>query len=295
MNAIKLIYGYCTAKCPWIFKFMPDGAYLKMVYKIKVGKKLDLKHPKEYNEKLQWLKLHDRKAQYTLMVDKYKVRDYIKEKIGEQYLVPFLGVWEKPEDIDFSQLPLQFVLKCNHDSQGVIICKNKNELDIPSVIKKLQWAISRNFYNLTKEYPYRDVERRIIAERYMDDGSGELKDYKVLCFEGKPRIIEVHSGRFKGEHVQDLYDLEWNKLPIHQSACGLPNAEVPFEKPAVLEEMIRNSEILSQGIHHVRVDWYIVGGKLYFGEITFYDASGFDDFEPDEWNRILGDWIQINE
>lgn len=295
MNTAKMVYGFCCGKLPWIFKTMPDDLYLKMVYKIKTGKTLNLKNPKEYNEKLQWLKLHNNKPEYTILVDKYKVREIIKAKIGEKYLIPLLGVWNKPSEIDFNRLPSQFVLKCNHDSQGIIICKDKSKLDIPAAVAKLDKAIKRNFSSLTKEYVYQDVERKIIAEKYMDDGTGELKDYKVLCFEGEPRIIEVHSGRFGKDHVQDLYDTEWNKLPISQISAGLPNAPTPFEKPVVLDEMLNLSKILSHDFVHIRVDWYVVNGKLYFGELTFFDGSGFDDFEPDEWNKTLGDWIDLSK
>ncbi len=295
MKLSKLIYGYCSAKLPWVFRFMSDEHYLKMVYKIKTGKVLNLKNPREFNEKLQWLKLHDRKPEYTNLVDKYKVREIIRNKIGDKYLIPLIAVWDSPSEIDFDLLPSQFVLKCNHDSQGVVICKDKSKLDFSSTVSKLEKAMKRDFSSLTKEYVYRDVERKIIAEKYMDDGSGELKDYKVLCFNGKPRLIEVHSGRFNGQHVQDFYDPEWNRMSICQISSGLPNSEKGFARPSVLDEMLRLSEILSQGILHIRVDWYIVNDVLYFGELTFYDASGFDDFEPDEWNKTLGDWIDLSK
>jgi len=289
------LYYLCCDHAPYVFKLLSDEQYLKMVYRIRTGKKLDLENPKRFNEKLQWLKLNDRKPIYTDLVDKYKVRDVIKSHIGDQYLIPLLGVWDKPEEIDFDSLPNQFVLKCNHDSQGVVICKDKTKFDIAATVKKLRVAQERDFTFLTKEYAYSNVERKIIAEQYMDDGTGELKDYKVLCFAGQPRIIEVHSGRFSDQHYQDLYDTEWNKLSISQISSGLPNAPAPFEKPVVLEEMLNLSRILSHDYVHIRVDWYVVDGRLYFGELTFFDASGFDDFEPDEWNRILGDWIDLTK
>ncbi len=293
MKLNLFLYYLCCDHVPNIFKLLSDEQYLKMVYRIRTGKKLDLKNTKLFNEKLQWLKLHDRKPVYTNLVDKYKVREVIKTKIGDQYLIPLLGVWDKPEDIDFDSLPNQFVLKCNHDSQGVIICKDKRQLDIASTVKKLRIAQDRDFTFLTKEYAYNNVERKIIAEQYMDDGTGELKDYKILCFSGEPRIIEVHSGRFGEQHFQDFYDAEWNKLSISQ--FGLPNAPVPFERPVVLDEMLNLSRILSHVCVHIRVDWYVVEGRLYFGELTFFDASGFDEFEPDEWNKILGDWIDLSK
>lgn len=293
MRKAIFFYNLTIDYIPWIYKFFSDRAYLKFVYRIKVNKKLDLDNPRRFNEKLQWLKLYDRRPEYTQMVDKYLVRDYIAKKIGAKYLIPLLGVWDSVEEINFSNLPMQFVLKCNHDSQGLVICKDKNKLNIELVKQKLKKALKKNFYYLTKEWPYKNVKPKIIAEKYMEDDSGELKDYKVLCFNGEPKIIEVHRGRFEGNHTEDNYDIEWNKTEINQKKSGLPTSDEKEEKPEVLPEMLSLSKKLAYGISHVRIDWYIVKNKLYFGEITFFDGSGFDEFEPDKWNEIMGDWINL--
>lgn len=293
-KSILALY-YTSKYIPWIFRVLPDSLYLKLVYRIRVQKKLNLKNPTRYNEKLQWLKLHDKQPQYTQMVDKYLVKNYVSATIGDKYVVPLLGVWDRAEDIDFNLLPNQFVLKCNHDSQGIVICRDKASLDYEKARKKLSDSLKHNFYYLNKEWPYKNVKRKIIAEQYLEDDSGELKDYKVLCFDGEPKLIEVHTGRFNKKHRQDIYDTEWNLTEIHQTKCGLPNAEKHTPKPEVLNEMLECSRILSKGIPHIRVDWYVVNGNLYFGELTFFDASGYDDFEPDEWNYTLGDWIKLKD
>ena len=293
MKISSRVYYYLCKYVPWVFHALTDEQYLKMVYRIKVGKKLDLDNPIRYNEKLQWLKLNYKMPVQTQMVDKYLVRDFVKERIGEQCLVPLLGVWDSPDLIDFGALPNQFVIKCNHDSQGVFICKNKDSFDFEMVKSKLSSCLKKNFYFLNKEWPYKNVQRKIIAEQYLEDESGELRDYKVLCFNGEPKLIEVHSGRFAGKHTQDFYDVDWNLMNIYQDRCGLPNSNNDYPKPLVLDDMLEYSRKLSKGFPHLRVDWYVVNNKLYFGELTFFDASGFDDFEPDEWNEIIGSWIML--
>lgn len=274
-----------------IGRIFSDRFVITCQYRTRVGKRVNLKSPKTFNEKLQWLKLHNRKPIYTTMVDKYEVKRFVAEQIGEAYIIPTLGVWERFEDIDFSKLPDQFVLKCTHDSGGLVICKNKAELDIGAAEKKIKQCLKRNYFYYSREWPYKGVKPRIIAEQYMVDDSGyELKDYKVLCFSGEPELIQIHRGRF-GDHTQDFYDINWDKLDITQ---GLPLSDVTLEKPVFLEEMLSLSRALSAGIPHLRVDWYYVDSQLYFGELTFFDASGFDLFEPDEVNEKLGNLIHID-
>ncbi|MBQ9838694.1 MAG: glycosyl transferase [Oscillospiraceae bacterium] len=276
-----------------LLKWMPDKMYLKLRYYSLIHKKLDLKNPKTFNEKLQWMKLYNRKPEYTMMVDKYAVRDYIADQIGAEYLIPLLGAWERVEDIDFDGLPEQFVLKCNHDSASVVICKDKTEFNREAAKNKLAYCLKRNLYWWGREWPYKNVKPRIIAEKYMVDESGtELRDYKVMCFNGEPKLIQYHQGRFAEEHTQDFYDPQWNRQEFTQ---GLPLAETPEEKPVFLDEMLELSRKLSAGIPHVRVDWYYVQGQLYFGELTFFDASGFYEFEPAQWNEIVGSWITLPE
>lgn len=274
-----------------LYNHMPDEEYLKRKFKACMGKELNLENPQTFNEKLQWLKLYDRKPEYTMMVDKVKVRDYIAETIGEEYLIPLLGVWEDPEDIDFDALPNQFVLKCNHNSGlGMCICKDKTQLDIPKVKRELKKGLAQDYYLTGREWPYKDVPRRIIAEKYMVDESGtELKDYKVMCFGGEPKLIQIHRGRF-GSHTQDFYDANWNKLDIEQ---GCVQSDIVLEAPSFLDKMLELSAALSKNMIQLRVDWYYVEGSLYFGESTFFDGSGFEKFTQEEWDNTLGSWIEL--
>lgn len=285
-HPIELFYklarkGYCN--------WMPDRLYLKLMYRRFTGSALRLDNPITFNEKLQWMKLYDRKDIYTTMVDKAAVKDFVAEKIGEKYVVPTIKICDRVEDLDFDALPDQFVIKCTHDSGGLVICKDKNKLDRQDAIGKLKKCLEFNYFPLWREWPYKNVVPRIIVEELLNDGKDSIDDYKVMCFNGVPKLIQLHMGRFS-EHTQDFYDVDWNRLPIIQ---GTPMAEKAVDKPSNLEEMLELSAKLSSGIPQVRVDWYCVGGKLYFGELTFFDASGFENFEPEEYNEILGSWIKF--
>lgn len=286
------VYFFTAAAARGVFNWMPDAWYLKILYRWLMGEKLNLKNPQKYNEKLQWLKLHDRDPRYAEWVDKYEVRSYIEKKLGAEYLIPCYGVWERFEDIDFDALPDKFVLKCTHDSGSVLLCKDKNTFDKAAAAARMKKAFKRNYYNTYREWPYKSVKPRIIAEKYMVDESGDdLKDYKVMCFAGKAEMIEVHRNRFRGEeHTQDFYDRDWNNLHIVQAF--IPGASEPIERPEKLEELLRLSETLAAGLYHVRVDWYVIRDRIYFGEITFYDGSGFEAFcEKDEY--YLGRLIKL--
>lgn len=269
-----------------------DESFLKKAFKCHMKRELNLVTPKTFNEKLQWLKLHDRKPEYTMMVDKYAVRKYIADTIGEEYLIPLLGVWDNPDEIDFDALPNQFVLKCNHNSGlGMCICKDKSKLDIEKVKNELRKGLKQDYYLTCREWPYKNVKRRIIAEKYMsDEGKEELSDYKVLCFNGEPKIVEVHKGRFNGQHTQDCYDEFWNKTDIEQ--YDLPKTDEILPKPIFLEEMLRLSKLLSKDLIHVRVDWYFTNNRLYFGELTFFDGSGYNLFCGNA-DELLGSWIKL--
>ena len=271
---------------------MPDEKYLKKKYRAILGKPLNLDNPKTFNEKLQWLKLYDRKPIYTTMVDKYEAKKYVAARIGEEYIIPTIGVWNDSDEIEFDSLPQRFVLKCTHNSGlGMCICKDKSKLDVEKVRREVKKGLKQDYYLPGREWPYKDVKHRVLAEKYMEDDSGsELRDYKVLCFGGEPKLIQFHAGRFTGNHTQDYYDTNWERLPMTQ---GSPLSENPLEKPVFLEEMLDLSRKLSEGIPQVRVDWYYVKGQLYFGELTFFDASGFDEFEPEEWNETIGGWISL--
>lgn len=274
--------------------FLPDIAFLKMAYRRGTGNKLHLNPPITYTEKLQWIKLFDRNPIYRTMVDKYAVKKYVADIIGDDHIVPLLGVWDKPEEIEWSSLPNQFVLKTNHDCGGLVICKDKSKLDIEAASKKLSKSLKCNYWLAGREWPYKDMARKIIAEKYIEDSTGGLVDYKVMCFNGKPRLIQVHLGRYTNKHTQDFYDINWNKTEIAQISSGHVSDEL-IDKPDCFDEMIEMSRKLSISIPHVRVDWYIVNNHLYLGELTFFDASGFDKFIPDKYNYIIGDWITLPE
>ena len=227
-----------------------------------MGKKLNLKNPKTYNEKLQWMKLYDRNPLYTRLVDKYEVKPYVAERIGQEYIIPTLGVWDRVEDIDFDALPDQFVLKCTHDSGGLVICRDKSKLNIEEAKRKLNKSLKNNFFYVGREWPYKNVKPRILAEAYMEDtATAELRDYKFFCFDGVVKAMFVATDRQKeGEEVKfDFYDADYNHLPFRQ---GHPNANRPTEKPATFEQMRQLAEKLSRGLPQVRVDLYEVNGKI---------------------------------
>lgn len=272
------------------FKWIPDEKYITIKYKLEMNQKLNLKEPKTFNEKLQWLKLYDRKPEYTKMVDKYEAKKYVADIIGEEYIIPTLGVWDKFEDIDFTKLPNQFVLKPTHASGNVFICKNKDEIDYKKLKKTVQKWLKRNYYLVHREWPYKNVRPRIIAEQYMVDESGtELKDYKFFCFNGEPKLLFVAKDRPYATKF-NYYDMDFKKLPFKQH---YKNFNDYIEKPKGFEKMIELSRKLSKDIPHVRVDFYDINGKVYFGELTFYHLSGFEKFEPEEWDRILGDMLEL--
>ena len=274
------------------FKWMKDETYLKIAYWCKMDKKLNLENPSTYNEKLQWLKLNDRNPEYTKLVDKYEVRKFIEKIIGNDYLIPLLGVWEDIEEIDFDKLPNQFVLKCTHDSGGLVICKDKTKLDINKAKKKLQKSLKHNYYWGQREWIYKDIKPRIIAEKYMvDESRKELKDYKFFCFDGAVKAMFIATDRGIDTRF-DFFDMEFNHMPFMQH---YPNANKPIKKPKGFEEMVELAKVLSKGIPHVRVDFYDINGKVYFGEMTFFHFSGWEKFEPFEYDEVFGKWIDLSQ
>ena len=275
---------------------LPAKLFLSIRFHGNLGYWIDWNNPRTYNEKLQWLKLYNRRPEYTLLVDKVKVKEVVADKIGEEYIIPNLGVWKTADEIDFDSLPNKFVIKCNHNSGlGMYICRDKAAMDVESVRKGLAKGLKENYTLLNKEWPYKKVPRRILAEVFLEEsGCVVPNDYKVMCFDGKVKLIEVHSGRFTDNHTQDFYDREWNLTKITQGSYGGFNT-IPSPKPALLEEMIRLSEILAEGIPHVRVDWYIINNRLYFGEMTFFDGSGFEPYDRYEDELLLGSWITLPE
>lgn len=277
--------------------WMPDSLYLRIVYRVLIGKRLHLRNPQSYNEKLQWLKLYDHNPLYTTMVDKYAVKKYVADIIGEEYIIPTLGVWDRPEDIDFSSLPGRFVLKTTFGGGGrdVVICKDKSSLDIAGTIDYLKGFMKQDVYRYLKEWPSKNIPRRIIAEKYMEEhGRPSLTDYKVMCFNGVARLIELHNGRYTDNHTQDFYDRDWNLSGITQGSYGEASKTLA-ERPSKLGEMIALSETLAKGIPHIRVDWYLIDDQLYFGELTFFDGSGLGPWDKDEDDLLMGSWIQLPE
>jgi len=275
------------------FKFMSDEAYLKFMYKLKMKRKLNLSDPQTFNEKLQWLKIYDRKPEYTTMVDKYEAKKYVADIIGEEYIIPTLGVWDRFEDIDFDELPDQFVLKCTHDSGGLVICRDKSKLDLKAAKKKINKSLKRNYYWIGREWPYKNVRPRIIAEKFMRDGeSGELRDYKIFNFNGLPDFIQVDFDRF-GNHRRNLYTTDWTFIPASNNSQYPFDENVKVVRPKKLDQMLDFARILSAEIPHLRTDFYYVDEKIYFGELTFFHGSGFARFEPDSFDRQLGEKIVL--
>lgn len=275
------------------FNWMSDRAYLKMIYFIKMGKRLDIDNPQTFNEKLQWMKLYDRNPEYTRMVDKYEAKRYVADVLGEEYVIPTLGVWNRPEDIDFDSLPNQYVLKTTHDSGGVILCHDNLSFEKGAAINKLSKCLKHNFYWGMREWPYKDVKPRIIAEKYMKEDKGtDLKDYKFFCFDGVVKMFKVDFDRFVC-HRANYYDREGNFLPFGEVAYPFDKSKV-IDIPPNFDRMVEFAEKLSKGIPFVRIDFYNVNGRIYFGEITFYPASGFGKLSSEEWDMTIGSWIKIN-
>ena len=276
----------------FIKKIIPDKLYLKFIYKIKIGKSLNLKNPKTFNEKLQWLKLYDRNPLYTKLVDKYEVKDYVANIIGKEHVIPTIGVYDSFDDINFEKLPKQFIIKCTHDSGGLVIVKDKNKLDIEKTKKKINKSLKKNYYYCGREWPYKNVKPRIIIEKYMEDNkTKELRDYKFFCFNGIPKFMFLATDRQKNQTKFNFYDMNFNLLPFTQ---GHPNDLRKISKPEKFDEMVALSKKLSVNIPHVRVDFYEINGKVYFGEMTFYHYSGFTKFDPEEWDEKFGNYIVIN-
>lgn len=274
--------------------FIPDRLYLKMVYFTCFGKKLDLKNPKTYNEKLQWLKLNDRLSLHTTLVDKIEVKKWVEERIGKKYIIPTLGIWDNPSEINFEELPERFVLKTNHNSGGLYICKDKKTLEQnwANVSQKINKSLHTDYYKLCREWPYKNVKRKVFAEKLLETDKEDIPDYKFFCFDGVPKFLFVATERQKeGEEVKfDFFDLSFSHLPIKH---GHENASVPPSKPENFDEMLHIVSRLSKEFKHVRVDLYNLDGKIYFGELTFFHHGGFVQFAPEEWDAKFGEYINL--
>jgi len=284
----------------WILKkgllrIIPDFLYLKILYRYKMEHDLNLKLPRSYTEKLQWLKLNFRHDLLTSLVDKYEVREYVEKKIGKEYLIPLIGgPWDCYDYINYNSLPETFVLKTTHDSGGIVICKDKKNFDRLFAKKKLESSLKNNFYWRYREWPYKNVKPRIIAEKYMVDESGyELKDYKFFVFSGKVKALFIATDRTaKTDTCFDFYDRDFTHLPI---VNGHPNTKKEIKKPKRFEDMIQIAEKLGEDFPHVRIDLYNIDGSIYFGEFTFFHYSGLTPFEPEEWDYKFGEWLKLEE
>lgn len=277
------------------YEKMSDKKYLEMLFHAKMGKWPNIDNPETYNEKLQWMKLYYHNPLYTELVDKYRVREYIKKIWGEEHLIPLLGVWDNVDDINFDELPEQFVLKCNHNSStGMCICRNKAELDIVKVKENLKKGMNQNYYLYGREWPYKNVTRKIIAEQYIEDSNGQLPDYKFFCFNGVADNVMVVTDRDIGDPKYYHFDKNWHICHYNRRCRNLPD-DFQIPKPAGIDEMFNIAEKLSNGMPHVRMDLYNVDGKIYFGEYTFYNESGWESGFDSVTDKHLGDLLVLPE
>lgn len=298
MNKIKrlinnpfLVFRLLSYKS--MLNWLPDSVYLRIMYRAYLNKKLNLNDPQTFNEKLQWLKLHNKDYSYTHMADKYEAKKIVSQLIGEKYIIPTLGVWNTFEEINFNELPSQFVLKTTHDSGGVVICKDKNSLDINRAKEKLNASLKNNYFYTGREYQYKNIKPRIIAEKYM--GGGEqtkgLQDYKFFCFDGHVKCLYVSEGSHTDDQKLQFFDKDFTPMDCRRK--DYKQYEVLPDKPKNFELMIEIAGKLSQGIPHVRVDLYEINGNIYFGEMTFFTCSGYIPFEHEEWDYKFGEWINL--
>ena len=272
---------------------LSDEEFLKKVFPKYMGYPLDLENPKTFSEKLQWLKVNYREPIQTVMVDKYEAKHFIAQRVGDQYIIPTLAIWDSVEDIDFDALPNQFVLKCTHDSGGIVICKDKSSLDREDAKAKLSASLQRDYSRIAREWPYKDVPRRIIAEEYLSElGNNEILDYKMYCFHGEPKITVVCSDRFSKTGTRmNFYDIDWKPMGIHFG--HYPPLSTEFLRPETYDEMLRLAMELSKDCPFLRVDFYEIKGRLYIGELTFYPGAGLEQFRPITKDYELGEWLHL--
>lgn len=277
----------------WVFlqNVLPSKPYLSMRYYVVFRRKLNWNNPRFFSEKLQWLKLYGCPPSYTKMVDKVTAKEYVAGLIGDQYIIPTLGVWDSEMNIDFEALPDRFVLKCNHNSGDVIICTDKSMLDVDATRNKVRQMLADNYYLRARETPYKKISRKVFAEKYIENNkSTSLNDYKIYCFDGQPMCVLVVQGRNTITYF-DYFDLQWNHIDVCDK--GEINAPVPPPPPVTLSEMLHIAEVLSSGLPHVRVDLYEVDGKVFFGELTFFDGGGFAVYNKDEWDLHMGTFLEL--
>lgn len=290
MRLLRRSILYLVKRLNFLFS---DKNYISIQYHLIFHKKLNLSNPITYNEKLNWLKLYDHQQDYIRLVDKIAVKDWVSDKIGKEYVIPILGIWDNVDDIDWKQLPDKFVLKTNHDgsSHGVVVCKDKTTFDKKNAIRVLRRSMAYSSYGRTREWPYKHIERKVFAEAYLEDQYGELWDYKFFCFNGVVRALFIATERSSGDVKFDYYDADFNHLDLRQVH---PMATQVIERPKSFELMKQLAACLSKGIPQVRVDFYEVNGKPYFGEMTFFHHGGMVPFHPEKWDEIFGSWIDLS-
>lgn len=276
-------------------KLMSDKFFIKVLWKQSIGTKLNLDNPTTFNEKLQWLKLNNRDALLINLVDKNTAKRWVADRIGNEHVIPTLGVYDSVDEINLDALPEQFVLKCNHDCGSVLVCRNKSDFDIESAKKKLNDSLRKNYYWDSREWPYKKIKRCVIAEEFLADANAsELCDYKVHCFNGVPKLVLVCKDRHSETGLtEDFFTEEWEHLALRRPAH--PNSKETIQRPEQLEEMMSLSRELSKDFPFVRVDWYISNDRLYFGELTFFPASGMSPFVPDSYDNLFGSWLELPE
>ncbi len=291
MYNVKKLFFALNRRYPKLLSCLDDKQDLKLLYRIQFGKELNLDMPITFNEKIQWLKLYDRNPTYTIMADKYLVKKYVASVIGDEYIIPTFGVWKHYDEIDFDSLPDQFVLKCTHDSGGIVICKDKSDLD-KQAKRKIERSLRRDYYWAAREWSYKEVKPQVLAEKYVIDKKlQELRDYKFFCFNGKVRCFKVDFDRFEN-HRANYYDEKCNLIDLGEVVCP-PDPKKQIEFPKSIYHMMHLAEILSANIPFIRVDFYDVDGHIFFGELTFYPNSGLGRFTDDKWDYILGSWISL--
>lgn len=298
MNYKKLFKSRATrVKIMQTMGFIPDKWMVSLQYKIKTGRKLNLKNPQTFNEKLQWLKIHNRRPEYTTMVDKYTAKQYVAEKIGKQYVIPTFGVWNHFDEIDFDNLPKQFVLKCTHDSGGLVICKDKSQLNMEDARKKIERCLKYNYYWAGREWPYKNVPHKIIAEKFMCDSTSsgsQLTDYKFFCFYGEVDSVMLCLDRETGDTKYYFFSPDWKLMRLNKRGKAAPE-DFTLPKPECFDEMLEIAKELSQGLPFARIDLYQCDGKVYFGEITFFPDSGYDANILPETDLYWGKKLRIEK
>lgn len=291
MNKLdKFLFWFLSASSKFI---KSDELYVKMQFYLSMHKKLNLNPPQTFNEKLQWLKLHDRHESHTQLVDKYEVKKVVEKLLGKEFIIPTIGIYNNFDEIDANSLPDKFVIKCTHNSGNVCICKDKKTFDWNVARKKITKSLKHNFFWTSREYPYKNVKPRIIIEENINDSDTKsINDYKFFCFNGEPKMLLIASNR-EVDVKFDLFDMEFNHCPFKKTYDNL--ATTPLQKPALFEELKEVAAKLSKGFPHVRIDLYQVGNKIYFGEYTFFDNAGYEGFVPEKWDTIIGDWIDLSK